>query len=168
MLVCDEVIIGTETIHTLSKERLIIHQHRPSEKSYQDFNNGETLNLILVQQHSGDDIPESLLSLMTRKVDNDHFECCSEYFNSLDPFKNDTTGPPKDAIANQSAIDHLPLEWKIEGEATPRQSNIRNQDIIGIMQKGSSLPVLTWIDFCFHGWCSLFGDGSSKTVAKHY
>ena len=50
------------------------------------------------------------------------------------PSKKDTRGPPKHAIANGFAIDHLPLELKIEGEDTPRQSNLRNQDINDIMQ----------------------------------
>ena len=54
-LVCNRLIIGTETIHPLSKERLIMHQHKLSVKEYQDFNNGETLNPILVQQYSVDD-----------------------------------------------------------------------------------------------------------------
>ena len=76
-LVCNRLIIGTETIHPLSKERLIMHQHRPSVKSYQAFNNGETLNPILVQQYNVDDIAGSLLSPRSCKLDNDHFECCS-------------------------------------------------------------------------------------------
>ena len=64
-LVCNSLIIGKETIHPLSNKRLLMNQHRLSVKAYQYFNNGETLNPIIVQQHSVDDIPESLLSLMT-------------------------------------------------------------------------------------------------------
>ena len=45
-LVCDRLIIGTETIHLLSKEWLLMHQYRLNVKAYQDFNNGETLNPI--------------------------------------------------------------------------------------------------------------------------
>ena len=76
-LVCDWLIIVTETIHLFSKEWLLMHQHRLNSKSYQDFNNGETLNPILVQQYSVDDIPGVLLSPRSYKSDNDHFECCS-------------------------------------------------------------------------------------------
>ena len=114
-LVCDRLIIGTETIHLFSKEWFLMHQHRLNVKAYQDFNNGETLNPILVHQYSVDDIPGFLLSPWSCKLDNDHFECCSECCNSLKPSKKDTTGPPKHAIANGFAINHLPLELKIEG-----------------------------------------------------
>ena len=74
-LVCNRLIIVTETIHLFSKEWLLMHQHRLNVKAYQDFNNGETLNPILVQQYSVDDIPGVLLSPRSCDLDNDHFEC---------------------------------------------------------------------------------------------
>ena len=120
------LIIGKETIHPLSKERLLMHQHRLSVKVYHYFNNGETLNLIIVHQYSIDDISGFLSSPRSCKLDNDHFECCSECFNSLKTSKKDTTGSPKHAIAYGFSIGHLPFELKIEGEdTTPRQSNLR-------------------------------------------
>ena len=74
-LVCNRLIIVTETIHLFSKEWLLMHQHRLNVKVYQDFNNGETLNSILVHQYSVNDIPGFLLSSWSCKSDNDHFEC---------------------------------------------------------------------------------------------
>ena len=37
--VCYMFIIGTETVHTLSKEGLLMQKHRLSVKAYQGFNN---------------------------------------------------------------------------------------------------------------------------------
>ena len=60
-MVGNQLIIGVETLHPLNKERLLMHQHRLSVEMYQDFNNEETLNTILVQQCSVDDIPGSFV-----------------------------------------------------------------------------------------------------------
>ena len=98
------------------------------------------------------------------KLDNDHFECCSECFNSLEPSKNDTTRPPTHAIANGFAIGQLPFELKIEGEDTPRQSNLRNRDISDIMHAAVDHQRLYGFTFAFMGGAPHSVKGQAKPL----
>ena len=136
-----------------------MHHHSLSVKAYQDFNNGEALNPILVQLCSVDDIPGVLSSPRSCKLDKSHYEFCLVCSDSLKPSKNDTTGPPKHAIANGFTINHLPIELKIEREDTPMQSNITNQDISDIMQAVLACQHPHTLIFAFIGdaHCSVMG-----------
>ena len=125
-----------------------MHHHSLSVKAYQDFNNGEALNPILVQLCSVDDIPGVLSSPRSCKLDKSHYEFCLVCSDSL-----------KHAIANGFTINHLPIELKIEREDTPMQSNITNQDISDIMQAVLACQHPHTLIFAFIGdaHCSVMG-----------
>jgi len=131
-VICDRCIIGTETIHRMTKERILLNQKRLSVKTYEEFY-GEELNPILVDQYSIDDMPGILLSPRSYR-DGDTFEACSECFDSLKPYMaKKNKKPPKHAIANGFAIGHIPSVLMIPGEDGPRRINLKDGDISEIM-----------------------------------
>ena len=149
-LVCDRLIIGTEIIHALKKDRIEMHQHRLSVKAYEDHY-GKKLNPILVQQYSVNDFPGLLLSPRSSQLDENTFECCSECYHSLSTRNKNMTSPPKHAIANDFVIGHLPSELMINGEDKPRRSGLDDKDISDIMSAAISRQRPYGFVFAFMG-----------------
>ena len=81
-VICDRLIIGTERIHSLTKERILENQIRLSVKTYEEFYDGQTLNQILVQQYFIHSLPGLLLSPRSYQEGN-NFEACSSCYSSL-------------------------------------------------------------------------------------
>ena len=114
-VICDRCIIGTETIHSMSKERILLNQVRISVKSYEEHY-GEELNTTVVKQYEVADLPGLLLSPRSYRED-DNFETCSSCFESMKPSKaQDSKKPPKHAIANGFVIGHIPNRLIVEDE----------------------------------------------------
>ena len=131
-VICDRVIIGTESIHLSSKDRILLNEKRLSVKTYEEFY-GEQLHPLLVKQYSVNDLPGLLLSPRSYRV-NDCFETCSSCYTSMKPCKTKgTRTPPKHAIANGFVIGHIPSEIAIKGEDGPRQIDLTDQKISEIM-----------------------------------
>ncbi len=62
-------------------------------------------------------------------------ECCSSCFDSIKPSSTKDAGskPPKNAIANDFAIGHIPSTLFIDGKSEPRQTGLENKHISNIM-----------------------------------
>jgi hypothetical protein len=83
-VICDNFIIGTETIHCLSKESIFEHNHRISVKSYETYH-GKLTNEVKHQHTINDrNLRDLLLSPQSRKTQN-RYSTCSCCFSGMQP-----------------------------------------------------------------------------------
>ncbi len=129
-VVCDRVIIGTEKVHWMTKDRILLNKERLSVKTYVEFY-GAKLHPLLVKQYQVEGCPGLLLSPRSYRIEN-NFETCSSCFSSLRPcMAKGNKKPPKHAIANGFAIGHIPETLQIDGVNAP--SDMSNGNISDVM-----------------------------------
>ena len=110
---CDRNIKGTETIHQLSKERILLNKHRLGVATYEKHF-VTSLNPTLVKQYEIQDLQGLLLSPRSYR-EGDNFEACSCCNSSLIPsVAKKSTKPPKWSIANGFVVGHIPRSLKIK------------------------------------------------------
>ena len=110
---CDRIIKGTETIHLLSKERILLNKHRLGVATYEKHF-VTSLNLTLVKQYEIQDLQGLLLSPRSYR-EGDNFEACSCCNSSLMPsVAKKSTKPPKWSISNEFVVGHIPRSLKIK------------------------------------------------------
>jgi len=113
-IICDRYIIGTSTLHWISKERIIQHSHRLSVDRWKTVSGLTEINPILRQQYllNEDGFENILLSPRSRKNDNNCYLCCSTCDGSLRKAYINSS-PPKYSFANNFLIGTLPDNaWK--------------------------------------------------------
>ena len=78
--------------------------------SAQRYNNrfSDELDLLLVKQYAGDDLPGLLLSPRSSKNEKGKYVVCSHCYSLLSKHNSQDENPPKHAIANGLAIGYIP------------------------------------------------------------
>ena len=107
-IICNRFIIGTETIHKLTKEDIGVHSGRLGVKSYEEFY--ETiLKDEVKRQYRVQGLQDMLLSPRSRKYP-DGYATCSICYSAMQPQMACKKTPPKFAIANGFVIGSFPRE----------------------------------------------------------
>ena len=101
-IVCDRFIIGTETIHKLTKEDIGVHSGRLGVKSYKEFYQ-TTLKDEVKRQYRVQGLQDMLLSPRSRKYP-DGYATCSICYSAMQPQMASKKTPPKFATANGFVI----------------------------------------------------------------
>ncbi len=96
-VICDRFIIGTETIHKLTKKEIGAHSGRLGVKSYEEFYQ-TTLKDEVTRQYRVPGLQHMLLSPRSRKYP-DGYATCSVCYNAMQPQMASKKNPPKYAIA---------------------------------------------------------------------
>ncbi len=103
-IICDHFIIGTETIHKLKKEEMLMHSKRLRVESYKNYYD-TTLKPKVTKQYqvNVDGLKGMLLSPRSRKYRNG-YATCSVCYSGMQPQMANKKTPPKFAIANGFVI----------------------------------------------------------------
>jgi len=112
-VLCDRLIIGCETIHKITGERLCSQSQRISVKAYENYHQVKLKDELISQYSiSGHNLDGLLLSPRAKKSWNKDggiaFEACSQCYKAW--LNNDTDNPPKHAISNGFAIGYIPKD----------------------------------------------------------
>jgi hypothetical protein len=121
-IICDSFIIGTETIHKLTKEEIGAHSERLGVKSYKKYYQ-TTLKAEVKRQYQVQGLTDMLLSPRLRKYP-DGCATCSVCYTGMQPKMASKKTPPKFAIANGFIIGSFPREIKFfnkEGQRVTRK-----------------------------------------------
>ena len=121
-IICDRFIIGTETIHKLTKEHIRAHSERLGIKSYEEYYQ-TTLKTEVKRQYHVQGLQDLLLSPRSRKYP-DGYATCSVCYSAMQPQMASKKTPPKFAIANGFVIGSFPQEIKFinnEGQTIRRK-----------------------------------------------
>lgn len=150
-VICDRFIIGTETIHQLDKQRILMSKHRLSVEAYEKHFSTK-LNPILVKQYEIEGLEDLLLSPRSYR-NNDSFEACSCCNNSLMPsVAKKTTKPPKWSIANGFAFGSIPQSLKIKNvDGEEHFQSIEDHDISDIISAALSIQRPFGYVFAYYG-----------------
>jgi hypothetical protein len=121
-IICDCFIIGTETIHKLTKEDIGAHNGRLGVKSYEEYYQ-TTLKVEVKKQYQVQGLQDMLFSPRSRKYP-DGYATCSVCYTRMQPQMASKRTPPKFAIANGFVIGSFPQEIKFfnkEGQRVTRK-----------------------------------------------
>ena len=121
-IICDRFIIGTETIHKLTKQHIGAHSKRLGVKSYEEYYQ-TTLKAEVKRQYQVQGLQDMLLSPRSRKYQ-DGYATCSVCYSAMQPQMASKKTPPKFAIANGFVIGSFPQEIKFinkEGQKVRRK-----------------------------------------------
>jgi hypothetical protein len=105
-IICDCFIIGTETIHKLTKEDIGAHSERLGVKSYEEYYQ-TTLKAEVKKQYQIQGLQDMLLSPRLRKYP-DGYATCFVCYTGMQPQMASKRTPPKFAIANGLVIGSFP------------------------------------------------------------
>ena len=109
-IICDRFIIGTETIHKLTKADIWTHSGRLGVNSYEEYYH-TTLKAKVKKQYQVHGLQDMLLSPRSRKYV-DGYATCSVCYSGMQPQMASKRTPPKFAIANGFVIGSFPKEIK--------------------------------------------------------
>jgi hypothetical protein len=121
-IICDRIIIGTETTHKLTKEDIGAHSERLGVKSYEEYYQ-TTLKAEVKKQYQVQGLQDMLLSPRSRK-NPDGYTTCSVCYTRMQPQIASKKTPPKIAIANGFVIGSFPQKIKFfnkEGQRVTRK-----------------------------------------------
>ena len=105
-IVCDRVILGTESLHVMRKDRLKEHSHRLGVREYEQYH-GIELPEILKEQYHVPYFPDMLLSRRARRI-RKGWTTCAQCKSAMTKRCITKFTPPKNAIANGFAIGQMP------------------------------------------------------------
>ena len=107
-IICDRFIIGTEAIHKLTKEQILLHERRLSVASYPEYYETK-LKSEVTKQYEVNGLKGMLLSSRSRRYCNGYATCtvCNSGIQASMASKKT---PPKFAIANGFVIGSFPRE----------------------------------------------------------
>eukprot|EP00986_Skeletonema_menzelii_P013820 scaffold8448_cov188-Skeletonema_menzelii.AAC.1 len=106
-ILCDRLIIGCETVHTITSRQLLSQSSKISVRSYEDYHQ-VALKEELVSQYHINGLEGLLLSPRARSHSKDGaiaYDACNQCACS---WEKNCNSPPKHAIANGFAIGHVP------------------------------------------------------------
>ena len=159
-IICDRFIIGTEAIHKLTKEQILLHERRLSVASYEEYYETK-LKSELTKQYEVNDLKGMLLSPRSRRYCNGYATCTvcnSAMQNSMASKKT----PPKFAIANGFVIGSFPREIKFfnkEDEVVKRK--IEEHELTDLL-KAMAAPIRPY------GCVFAFSGGAQKSLQGNY
>ena len=105
-IVCDAVIIGTESINRLKQQHLKAHRERLGVKEYRKYHGKDALHPELEKQYSVKGLEGMILSPRARH-DVSGFPCCTCCFSAMRPSMA-LKDPPKFLLANGFATGSIP------------------------------------------------------------
>jgi hypothetical protein len=122
-IICDRFIIGTEAIHKLTKQQILLHERRLSVASYEEYYETK-LKTEVTKQYEVNGLKGMLLSPRSRRYCNGYASCtvCNSGMQASMASKKT---PPKFAIANGFVIGSFPREIQFfnkEGELVKRKN----------------------------------------------
>jgi hypothetical protein len=111
-VVCDQFIIGTETIYYLSKNNINAHGRRLSVESYERYYDTKLKHEVRNQYVINDvHLKVLLLSPQSRKTSKG-YSTCSCCFSGMQPNMANKKSPPKFALANGFVFRSFPQKVK--------------------------------------------------------
>ncbi len=105
-IICNRFIIGTETIHKLTKEDIGARSGRLGVKSYEEYYQ-TTLKAEVKRQYQVQGLQDMLLSPQSRKYP-DVYATCFVCYTGMQPKMASKNTPQKFAIANGCVIVSFP------------------------------------------------------------
>ena len=159
-IICDALIIGTESINSLKRTDLKVHRQRLGVEGYRKYYGEESLHPDLEKQYSVKGFEGMLLSPRARH-DASGFPCCTCCFGAMRPtlaLKN----PPKFAIANGFATGCVPERIRYtKKNGIETMIDITDDDLTDLLRLYLA-PVRPW--GCVLGHTG----GKHKSIMGHY
>ncbi len=123
-IICGWFVIGTETIHNLTNEKISKYSNRNSVQTYESYH-GQVLKPKLRKQYqvNVDGLKDMVLSPQSRKYNNGYATCACCYKRMCSNLANKRT-PLKFAIANIFVIGSFPQGIEFINKDGKR--NVRN------------------------------------------
>ncbi len=121
-IICDHCIFGTEAIHKLTKEQILLHKKRLGVESYEEYYETK-LKSEVKKQYEVDGLKGMLLSPWSRRYSNG-YATCSICNSGMQTSMATKKTPPKFVIANGFVIGSFPREIKFvnkDGEIVKRR-----------------------------------------------
>jgi hypothetical protein len=159
-IICDRFIIGTETIHKLTKEDIGAHSVRLGVKSYEEFYQ-TTLKAEVKRHYQVQGLQDMLLSPRSRKYP-DGYATCSVCYTGMQPQMASKKNPPKFAIANGFVIGCFPQVVKFfnkEGQRVTRK--VENDELTDTL-KAMVAPLRPY------GCVFAYSGGALKSLRGNY
>jgi len=161
-IICDQFIIGTETIHKLKTDQIAKHKNRLSVKKYEEYY-GQALKAEVRKQYqvNVEGLKEMLLSPRSRKYQ-DGFATCACCHKGMSYNKATKTTPPKFAIANGFVIGSFPqvLEWT-DKDGNQKIRKIDDTELTDLL-KAMLSPIRPY------GYIFAYTGGSQKSVQGNF
>ena len=159
-IICDRFIIGTEAIHKLTKEQILLHERRLSVASYEEYYETK-LKSDVTKQYEVNDLKGMLLSPRSRRYCNGYATC--EVCNSgMQASMASKKTPPKFAIANGFVIGSFPREIQFfnkEDEVVKRK--IEEYELTDLV-KAMAAPIRPY------GCVFAYSGGAQKSLQGNY
>jgi hypothetical protein len=159
-IICDCFIIGTETIHKLTKEDIGTHSERLGVKSYEEYYQ-TTLKAEVKKQYQVQDLQDMLLSPRSRKYPNG-YATCSACYTRMQPQMASSKTPPKFAIANGFVIGSFPQEIKFFNKEGQRVTRKVEDDELTDTLKAMVAPLRPYVCVFAYSW------GAQKSLRGNY
>jgi len=159
-IICDRFIIGTETIHKLTKEDIGVHSGRLGVKSYEEFYQ-TTLKDEVKRQYRVQGLQDMLLSPRSRKYP-DGYATCSICYSAMQPQMACKKTPPKFAIANGFVIGSFPREITFFNKDGQRLTRKVEDDEITDTLKAMVAPLRPY------GCVFAYSGGAQKSLRGNY
>jgi hypothetical protein len=159
-IICNCCIIGTEAIHNLTKEQILLHEKRLSVESYEEYYETK-LKSEVTKQYEVDGLPGLLLSPWSRKYSNG-YATCSVCNGGMQTSMATKKTPPKFAIANGFVIGSFPQEIQFfnkDGKKVKRK--IEEYELTDLV-KAMAAPVRPY------GCVFAFSGGAQKSLRGNY
>jgi hypothetical protein len=161
-IICDQFIIGTETIHKLKIDQIAKHKNRLSVKKYEQYYR-QALKAEVRKQYQVNvkDLKGMLLSPRSRQY-RDGFATCACCYKGMSYNKATKTTPPKFAIANGFVIGSFPqvLEWT-DKDGNQKVRKIEDNELTDLL-KAMLSPIRPY------GYIFASTGGSQKSVQGNF
>jgi len=159
-IICDRFIIGTEAIHKLTKEQILLHERRLSVASYKEYYETK-LKSDVPKQYEVNDLKGMLLSPRSRRYCNGYATCevCNSGMQAPMASKKKS---PKFAIANGFVIGSFPQEIQFfnkEDEVVKRK--IEKYELTDLV-KAMAAPIRPY------GCVFAYSGGAQKSLQGNY
>jgi hypothetical protein len=159
-IICDHFIIGTETIHKLTKEDIGAHSERLGVKSYEEYYR-TTLKAEVKKQYQVQGLQDMLLSPRSRKYPNG-YATCSVCYTGMQPQMASKKTPPKFAIANGFVIGSFPQETNVFNQEGQRVTRKVEDDELTDTLKAMVAPLRPY------GCIFAYSGGAQKSLRSNY
>jgi hypothetical protein len=159
-IICDRFIIGTETIHKLTKADIWAHSGRLGVNSYEEYYH-TTLKAEVKKQYQVHGFQDMLLSPRSRKYV-DGYATCSVCYSGMQPQMASKRTPPKFSIANGFVIGSFPKEIKFFSKEGQRVTRKVEDDELTDTLKAMVAPLRPY------GCVFAYSGGAQKSLRGNY
>jgi hypothetical protein len=159
-IICDHFIIGTETIHKLTKEDIGTHSESLGVKSYEEYYQ-TTLKAEVKKQYQVQGLQDMLLSARSRKYHND-YASCSICYTGMQPEMASKKTLPKCAIANGFVKVCFPQKIKFFNKEGQRVTKMVEDDELTDTLKAMVAPLRPY------GFIFAYSGDAQKSLRGNY